>query len=47
MSYRIVFETNVLVSAVFNQYGSPALILDAALDGKLFLISSHAVPNEA
>jgi predicted nucleic acid-binding protein len=36
MSYRIVVETNVLVSAVLNQRGSPALILEAVLDGEVF-----------
>ncbi|MFY9941211.1 MAG: putative toxin-antitoxin system toxin component, PIN family [Desulfobacterales bacterium] len=47
MSYRIVFDTNVLVSAVLNQHGSSALILDAVLDGKFFLVISHAVINGA
>ena len=47
MSYRIVVDTNVLVSALLNPHGSPALIIDAVLDGKFFLISSHAVINEA
>jgi putative PIN family toxin of toxin-antitoxin system len=47
MSYRIVVDTNVLVSAVLNQHGSPALVIDAVLDGKFLLISSHAVLGEA
>jgi hypothetical protein len=36
MICRIVVETNVLVSAVLNQRCSPALILDAVLDGEVF-----------
>jgi hypothetical protein len=47
MSYRIVVDTNVLVSAVLNPKGSPAVIIDTVLDGKLFLISSRVVLNEA
>ena len=47
MIYRIVIDTNVLVSAVLNPHGKPAAILDAVIDGDLNLIFSSAMLEEA
>ena len=47
MIYRIVIDTNVLVSAVLNPHGKPAAILDAVIDGDLSLIFSPAMLEEA
>lgn len=47
MIYRIVIDTNVLVSAVLNPHGKPAAILDAVIDGDLSLIFSAAMLEKA
>ncbi len=43
MSYRIVVDTNILVSAVLKKQSRPAAIIDAVINGGLLLISSHAI----
>ena len=47
MIYRIVIDTNVIVSAVLNPHGKPAVILDAVIDGDLNLIVSPDMLEEA
>lgn len=47
MSYRIVIDTNVIVSAILNPSGTPAYILDAVMDGRFSSITSHALLEEA
>jgi putative PIN family toxin of toxin-antitoxin system len=47
MIYRIVIDTNVLVSTVLNPHDKPAAILDAVIDGDLSLIFSPAMLEEA
>lgn len=46
MNYRVVIDTNVIVSAVLNPKGKPAAILDAIVDGELLLILSDAILEE-
>ena len=46
MNYRIVVDTNVIVSAVLNPKSKPAVIIDAVINGDLFLISSDAIFEE-
>jgi uncharacterized protein len=47
MSYRIVVDTNVLISAVLSKHGKPAAIIDAVINGEHSLISSSAILKEA
>jgi len=47
MNFRIVVDTNVLVSAVLNPHGKPAAILNAIIDDDLNLITSPAILEEA
>jgi uncharacterized protein len=46
MNYRIVVDTNVLLSAVLNKQGKPAAIIDAVISGEYTLISSYAIMEE-
>jgi putative PIN family toxin of toxin-antitoxin system len=46
MNYRIVVDTNVVVSAVLNPKGTPSAILDAVVDGDILLILSDAILEE-
>ena len=43
---RIVLDTNVLVSAILNPRGKPALILNLALKGMVELVISRAIIQE-
>ena len=43
---RIVLDTNVLVSAVLNPHGKPALLLKLALGGMVELVISPAMIKE-
>lgn len=47
MNYRIVVDTNIIISAFLSPAGKPAHILDAIIDGRLFSITSHAILDEA
>ena len=47
MNYRIVLDTNVLVSAVLNKQDAPAAIVNAVINGDYSLISSPAILEEA
>lgn len=44
---RIVIDTNLLVSAILTPGGNPAKILKLVLEGKLNLIISQAILEEA
>jgi len=44
---RIVIDTNILVSAILTPKGNPAKILKRVLEGKLNLIISPAILEEA
>jgi putative PIN family toxin of toxin-antitoxin system len=46
MNFRVVVDTNVIVSAVLNPKGKPAAVLDAIVDGDLLLIVSDAILEE-
>ncbi len=46
MNYRIVVDTNVIVSAVINPKGKPAAVLDAVVGGELLLVVSDAILEE-
>ena len=43
---RAVIDTNVLVSALWNPDGAPALVIDAWRKGKFLLCYSHAMRGE-
>jgi len=47
MAYKIVTDTNLIISAFINPHGKPALILDAVIDDQLILITSKTILNEA
>lgn len=46
MKYRVVVDTNVIISAILNPHGKPTQIINAIIDGKLILITSHAMIDE-
>ena len=46
MNYRIVVDTNVIVSAVLNPEGKPAAVLDTVIEGDCLLILSEAILEE-
>jgi putative PIN family toxin of toxin-antitoxin system len=46
MNYRIVVDTNVIVSAIINPKGKPAAVLDAVVGGELLLVVSDAILEE-
>ena len=43
---RVVVDTNVLVSAAINPYGSPGRVLDAILDESLTVLHDDRILNE-
>ena len=43
---KVVFDTNVIVSAALNKNGIPALLLDLALNRKILMFHSQALMNE-
>lgn len=46
MNYRIVVDTNVIVSAALNKHGRPAAIIDAVISGQHVLIISETILEE-
>lgn len=46
MKYRVVVDTNVIISAILNPHGKPTQIINAIIDGKLIFITSHAIIDE-
>ena len=46
MTWKIVADTNLIISAVINPAGNPARILDAVIDDRLILITSPAILDE-
>lgn len=46
MNYRIVADTNVIISSVLTPGGKPDQIFDAVFDGKLQLVLSNAILKE-
>ena len=46
MNYRIVIDTNVVVSAVLSPKGKPAAVIDLVIDGDFLLILSEAILEE-
>ena len=46
MNYRIVVDTNVIISSVLSPGGKPDQIFKAVFDGQLQLILSHAILRE-
>lgn len=46
MNYRVVVDTNVVVSAVLNPKGKPAVVFDTVIDGDFLLIVSEAILEE-
>ncbi|SLM32051.1 conserved hypothetical protein [Desulfamplus magnetovallimortis] len=47
MFYRVVIDTNILVSSIISPNGRPAMIMTLIFEGKLILISSDAIIDEA
>ncbi len=43
---RVVFDTNIIISALLNEEGLPALLLDLAFSGKLQFFYSTALMRE-
>lgn len=43
---RVVIDTNVLVSATLNPYGSPGRIIDAVLAGPLIVLHDDRILSE-
>lgn len=46
MSYRIVVDTNIIISSVLTPGGNPDQLFQAVFDGHLQLILSHAILKE-
>lgn len=46
MTWKIVADTNLIISAAINPAGNPAQILDAVIDDRLILITSPAILDE-
>lgn len=47
MSYRLVVDTNIIISAVLTPGSNPDRLFQAVYDGHLQLILSHAILEEA
>lgn len=43
---KVVFDTNIVVSALLNEVGLPALLLDLATNKKIDLFYSEALMTE-